>query len=578
MEAKGEIAAKITAEIQARLLKATSVGTVESLRQFLRFFGNQPLALDAQRELLHKLVASGQLFDAEMALWTSADMTNPEAVAPASASVAEMFRTAGRTEIAASMYKWLRRQYHNQICCAGKTVEQLLKSLPSDDALRRLLDHKDTWPVGDVKITSKNTPNKLMNTYGQSVLKFDGSPGPFFADLKLIYDHNAHRISCMDGYGGELWQISLANIQTSRRQFTPFNPEFARPRAIGHLLLLPIDSRLYAFDALDVGPINTPRILWSEPIGQSFDGEFARQQFLMHGPLGGVIHLRMTQRDGYFDELALATADYLCIRRGHTLAAIDPLSGSMLWERKNIAPNSAIFGDDERIFVLPPDKAEAAVLSVLDGESLGTRTIPRGETHFVKGGKQVTRYRPLQETCPLALGRKLLYWRSEKNQQVLDLFDAWTQKSVWLARKFNIRSRYCIVDDRAVAIFQPDGHFVLMNLCDGRVLIERQFSPEPQLTDLIVMPSAVGYLVLTQSVQADSKESTRRSTRPLPGHDSKPVSYGRLYAIDQNGKSLWENPAEVRNQQLLISQPAELPVLLFACQLSGYKHNNRGRA
>ena len=90
-----------------------------------------------------------------------------------------------------------------------------------------------------------------------------------------------------------------------------------------------------------------------------------------------MIQMRMMQMYNQNNDLELATARYICVQRLRSLIALDPLTGATLWVRQDIPQGSVVFGDDEYVFVLPPDKPEALVLRALDGEYVGTRKIPR---------------------------------------------------------------------------------------------------------------------------------------------------------------------------------------------------------
>ena len=154
------------------------------------------------------------------------------------------------------------------------------------------------------------------------------------------------------------------------------------------------------------------------------------------------------------------------------LAALDPLSGETVWVRQDIPEQSVKFGDDQYVFaVLPPDSPaharvadgnrtsssaadssladesrEALVLRAEDGELLGKRKVPNVDYHYqrsldpkavVNGSKSP----PLGDVCLAKLGRKLLTWRradaENQHKARLDLFDAWTQQTLWPTRKFD---------------------------------------------------------------------------------------------------------------------------------------------
>ena len=77
-------------------------------------------------------------------------------------------------------------------------------------------------------------------------------------------------------------------------------------------------------------------------------------------------------------------------------------------------------------------------------------------------------YSPLSDSCPIALGRNLLFWRLEQNRRILEVFDPWTQKAVWPRREFSFHAQYSILGNELIGVLEPKGEFVLLNLADGR--------------------------------------------------------------------------------------------------------------
>ncbi len=379
-EAKGEIAEKIDEGIRSRYQTAATVKSVEALQRFLDYFGNQPIAAEARAELFRKLIQSRRLLEAEMTLWGGASLSDPAAHASALAEIAEMFRAAGLKQPAASTYSWLRQRFGNVVCREGKTAAELVQALPGDDAIRLLLDEKTSWPVGQVDVATNSSKTNLMNTYGNFAIKIQGLPGPYFANVNLTFDQNRRLLLCFDALGNKLWQIILIQDQAQRQQYLQYNPATTHVQAIGHLLLLSISGRKFAIDTLGADEKNPPKILWSESMMDK-TGDLAGVDplFLLKGQLGGILQMRMMQTYNQNNEQELATAGYICVQHSRNLVALDPLNGSTLWARQDIPPESTLFGDEEYVFVLPPDKTEALVLRALDGELLGARKIPRTE-------------------------------------------------------------------------------------------------------------------------------------------------------------------------------------------------------
>ncbi len=363
LEVRGETARKIDGEIRARYQAALATGSIEALQHFLDYFGNQPIAAEARAELIHKLIEDRRYLDAEMAVWASYPSLDPAANAPALAQVAQMFRQSGRTDAAASTYDWLRRKFANALCSDGKTARQLVKDLPADDAVREILERKDPWPIGEVeKASPNNARNNLLNYYGHFYWEFKGLSGPYFNNVSLTFDQGPRILSCIDSLGNNLWQIPLNDEHLLRQQFYGYN-RGAHVRALGHLLLVSAWGNLFAVDTLRSGEKNLPKILWSQSVGDVFGDLTGMHPAILQGAFGGALQMRMMQMYNQNNDAELATARYVCVQRLRSLMALDALTGATLWVRQDVPQGSALFGDDEYVFVLPPDKLEALVLA-----------------------------------------------------------------------------------------------------------------------------------------------------------------------------------------------------------------------
>ena len=75
--------------------------------------------------------------------------------------------------------------------------------------------------------------------------------------------------------------------------------------------------------------------------------------------------------------LGPVTSEYVCFQRFRNVVAVDPRNGETLWVRQDVPPGSDLFGDDQYVFVLSPDREDAMLLRATDGELLGTRKVPR---------------------------------------------------------------------------------------------------------------------------------------------------------------------------------------------------------
>jgi transposase len=278
-----------------------------------------------------------------------------------------------------------------------------------------------------------------------------------------------------------------------------------------------------------------------------------------------------------------------------------------------VAPGSKVFGDDQFLFLLPPDlsnnpftpiqgmtyapprtgseQPEALVLRTRDGRLLGKRTMPNVNYHFDEtpgqslmnmdvftGGNATAA--PLGDVCLARLGRNVLTWRSSaaRPQGTLELFDPWQQRALWPARSLDARTQFSLVKGQSLAVLEPSGHFLLLELPGGRTIADLKLEPEDRLTGIMMVRSGNQYLLLTRSTKPPGKAGNvvggggaiamaqGNFLQNVPGALSCPVQNGRLYGIDEQGKLMWPAPATVEEQRFLLNQPERLPVVVFACQ------------
>ena len=278
-------------------------------------------------------------------------------------------------------------------------------------------------------------------------------------------------------------------------------------------------------------------------------------------------------------------ARYVCFQRKRSIVAVDPVSGEPLWVRQDIPSGSEVFGDEQYLFVLPPGSDEASVYRAIDGELLGTRKCPgpsptrtpdygnsvgvRARGQFGVGQHGIRFLGPL---CAY-LGSRAADNRTGRGR-VLALFDPWQQKAVWPSRNFAAGARVSVVGSEAVGVLEPGGHFVLVALADGRTIadVKLEVRPHFSVTDLVVTRMGDQYIVLAHDNRTQGNGNEDQAMQPLQGMSCYPLRRARIYALDLQGKLAWPAPVDIDHQHFLLSQPGQLPVLLFAA----FHYDNRG--
>jgi outer membrane protein assembly factor BamB len=520
-QATGDVAAKIDQAVAARYQSALASPSVEPLQRFCDGFGDQPAAAQAREELIQRLNTAGRRLDAELAV--------------------------------------------------GSAIESIQ---PKPNAAQNSAPKRDTaWPVGRIDVSTSPTKNLNRNGYGRCTLNLRGNPGPYFRDLALQFDYNRRAVIAYDPLGREKWQVPLtANGQ--QQYYYSFNSNMTHGCANGHLLLLCLGWKVIAIDTLGTGSNGSPRVLWTQDLmGQGLDagnGAFPPQLAALNWQL----QRQFAQIHDQSKLLGPVRRGYACFQRFHSVVAVDPRTGETLWSRQNMPFGCDLFGDDEYVFALPPDSDEATVLRAWDGEVVGKRRIPRitGQ-QVLPNGERKTVFGRFEETCRASFGRNLLLWWPEGSQRVLTLVDPLEGRDLWKGRKFASNAVVSVVNNEVVGVMEPSGRFVLISLPDGRTIADVKLEPE---SSLMTISLDVGdqYLLLVHGSQG---EANAPQFQPMPGGLYMPIHQGRLYAIDRQGKLQWPKPVVIKNQFLLSNQPADVPIVTFACQSFQQKPNGQAR-
>ncbi len=347
--AKGPAAAKIDAAVAERLKSAVAAGSTEALQQFLNYFGNQPAAVPARSQLVRRLSSAGRLMEAEL--------TADRDVEPAPASAADQ------------------------------------------DAPHAEKRSKANWPLGKVEISTVTSNGPPVNPYGRFVIEKRGSSGPFFADVSLHFDEMRHMLVANDGFGRQQWEVSL--LAEGQRMNFGYNRSLAQARTKGHLLLVVLGWKVLAIDTLGVGRGGAPRVLWSQDLMSS--GVEPSGLRAMPLPLANLPWQWQHQLAQSYDRTSLlgpVTNQYVCFQRFRNLAAVDPRNGHTLWVRQDVPAGSDVFGDEQHLIVLSPDREEATLLRATDGELLGTRKVPRLSGHqILPTGEKKNVFLHMEEFC-----------------------------------------------------------------------------------------------------------------------------------------------------------------------------------
>jgi outer membrane protein assembly factor BamB/tetratricopeptide (TPR) repeat protein len=558
--ASAEERAKIDAVINARLELAAAERGPKLLRSFLSYFADHPTADRARELLVEQTSGPTVLLEREQLLRRLEQSTDAARRKDAAIRLAALLRDAGQEQAALSYYRRLEKEFGSAPLIDGKSVKAMLDALPAESLLRRAATRPAGLPAGEVLVERGNSRAARNTSYGPAFLpiEFRGPRGPFFDDLAVGYQPNGDLVG-RDGWGTDRFRLALNEGQ---RGYGAVVVNSACVAGDGHLLVLCTGNQVMGIDTLRSADGSTSRILWRENIG---DVNAGNQYFDNGGRARISIRGRNSGRGSPISCLGPVNASGVVVQRGREVSALDPLTGKPLWTRQVDAINCDIFGDEEIVIVAPPagGDSKVLVLRASDGNLLGTCTLPPANLRW------------------MAFGRHLLVQAQTGDGKLqLKLIDPWGNRDVW-SQTFSADVKSTVVDDDTIAIMQRDGRFVMISLADGRITVDEKLTAERNLENIYVIRSAEQD-VLVVSRPADARHSSRpRRTVQQHLDGVSPIVTGRVYAFDRaTGKSQWAVPGGVEEHGLILSQPSELPVLIFMRTLievdSSGSQNQRG--
>jgi tetratricopeptide (TPR) repeat protein/outer membrane protein assembly factor BamB len=540
-------------DVLSQRVKSVAAGKNEKdLRSYVSYFSFHPTA-DVARAALVRLLTNGDTTIERQSLLSELERSeDPAQRRAATAEMAALLRSASRPDEAALYYARLKTEFADQICLDGKTGKQIVAELASNSPEFRAMSESHAWPSGAVRGDPERGV-QAMNFQRPTPLAWQGDRGPFFQSTTILFDPQQQQIVGRDGLGRESFRIPLSEAGQNRFNYQPPNFTTAFASAKGHLLFVNLGSQMYALDTLR--PIGSgSRVLWQQELFELAPNVFNApvQIRQINLPWGQTKQIPQYGEAAVMGVVGPITDRCVCIARSRDLLALDPLTGATLWTWHGLEPGSEVFGDNDVLIAAKPDGINAVVFRTADGQRLGTCNVPPADR---RGGFH---------------GRRVLTWRTAEGaangKLELLLADPWKAQDIVLG-DFAAGMKGTVVDDEALAIFEPDGRFRILSLSDGRKLIDEQLEPDAAIADIIVEATPDQYLLVAKNVSTQRSQANNMQFMPMnmQGFDaSVQLVSGSVYAFNRaSGKQAWSVPALVEHQYMVLDQGQELPVILF---------------
>jgi outer membrane protein assembly factor BamB len=407
------------------------------------------------------------------------------------------------------------------------------------EEVRRVAERRHPWPTGGVTVERLPGPRPVAIGRTQP-LAIDGPRGPYLTDVTLELGTGDQQLVARGPDGRSLWKLAL------QAPLWGGNAQFNRAWVRDHLLVLLVGKDLLAVDLLGTPQDPGPRWLWHQNLIEASAAIMvqrglapaqARLNFAPLGPDNTAVVGPISQRQ-------------IVVLKGRRLSALDPFTGVPLWTREGITPGSGLLGNDDELFVVPPETLEAQVYGARDGASRGTARMPPSSWWLTPRGGQ------------------LVVWGRPLDRQVLALRDLASGEDVW-SREFPTGSLVAQVEGEEALVLDGRGHLTCVDLTRGEVRFEIDLEPGESINELQVVRTGEHYLVM--------------ANRPLPNgptivRHSQNVHLtvnGTVHLLERaSGKWLWS--ASMERQQFDPQQPAGLPLVTFASHVFEPRRGGNG--
>lgn len=517
---------------------------------YLAYFAQISGAEEARVLQARRLSASGQTLAAQQAWLALADSSTPAVRAEAIARVSQGLHQTGRHRAALAFDRQLATQLADVPALPGQTGAEYVA------AMGRPAPTETDWPTG--KVESPSVTNAAATTtraarFPMWEIRLEQTDSVLGSGAVMISPRH-RRLIARDSYGEKFFEAGLDHDQLGYVHAAEASSLYGASQ--GSLLIVSTGRHLAAYNTLATPGGGGPEVLWRANLASGLaEGDRRRSTASQRDQRPGTFRPpRLSLDDQWMGVIGPVTPRSCVFQDQRRLHCVDPLSGVPQWSRSDVPAGCDLFGDDQFTFAVPKGSNRALVYSTVDGRRLGEVEVPPWQQRLATRGRQILRWSPR---------------RSLHGGHSLVCFDARADEVLW-QRDYAQDARVDIAQNRYVAVLTPSGQLDIIDAETGELLVDDQLREAANLRELHLALSSDSFIVTTHQ-----SETTERPATPINPLDYQVINGQTMVYDRQGGERRWSSPAELRQQGLMISQPADLPVLVFAAVVP--RRNASGR-
>ncbi|MCH7989362.1 MAG: PQQ-binding-like beta-propeller repeat protein, partial [Planctomycetes bacterium] len=542
-------------EITVSIVKASHIaleGEMSARERFGTLFGFHPAALSVLRKLIEEYASQGNLSRADILLLKLS--RHPKAVEQAASleRLARLMADVGLIRDAGYYYRKLEKEYSTVTLPDGRAVKAVL-----GNRLTGVEQDPDRpagstgWNQFDLKLTRTGISGYYYSSTPTQELTGTSSGLPFYEDHRLTISNQ--RLSIFNTSDGSLhWLLPLRSSSHNSQT------NLSATRSLGHQLFVLHRDMLHCLSPVD------RKVLWTYPIdNQNRSGGFYRQPSRqapkpMQNGAAIASQSSLAAQSSAYGMLAAVAGDFVCVYGRRRFVVLDAATGEVRWIRDRIKRGTTVFGSDDVIYVVPPNRNETVALRALDGKKLNVPKIAGllRQAVRISGNDLVL----IESNASNLFG-------FARRKTIVRRYNPLTQQELWKL-EFPNGTHFSLLENGTLAALTPSRQFELVNLDSGKRKKIGEPIPEADLK------SRSQLYVLSDQRNIYLAINKRRSRTTYYGGSELPSLHlnGPVIAFDiQTGRLLWKQ--DVTSHQLVYQQLRISPILLFAKR--SYERKNK---
>jgi outer membrane protein assembly factor BamB len=541
--ANAEERKKLESQFQREFNQLGDNPSVEDRGRFLQYFGALPMFEFLKLVRAREVGSGDQTLEGQQILLDLEKSDDAKTRAEAIVRIAFQLHNHGLHSLAAEYDQLWKGFIGPSTGVHGVTGVEELTKLAKSEADKPV----STWPRGKVNVTTTPTSGGAAAArvrspmWGVRLERTDSILGMASAQISA----RGGELVLQDATGQEFFKTHLEQEnQISYRQ-----PDHMYGVSRGNLLVVSLGKQLVALNTLAKPDGLAPAVLWRVNLGSNLEfnrGDYFGEPMPASADRPGSLRAPRPMDEGkWIGVIGPVTSRGVVFQDQRRLVCVDGLSGDERWSRTDVPQGCDLFGDEQYVFAVPTGSTTARVYSSMDGRSLGKRKVPEWRQQLVTRGRQV------------------ICWKASGAQSELSALDALTGEVLW-KQGFDSGSAVDVEMGRYVAVVETGGRVAIVDAADGATLVDYQAKGKPTLDEIHLSVGRDTFMVVAKRPRAAAAD---RMVKPL-SYDS-PMIDGEVYLFDRkSGEMRWSRPAEVVQQGLLVNQPADLPFIVFAGQVT----------